>query len=127
MNFDFLSAGINVFGILVSAFLSYRISKATSSAEIKKLEATWQHEKESLADADFDKMVAAVTVYSANPVYGLFKPACEAVGVYRAKATGEMASAVDALSNCLMPRSDDTRALTAALANVIEERRKCGS
>ena len=114
---------LNVLGVLVSAFLSYRIARNTASAELKKLELTWQHEKEALLDSTYDKMVSAVTVYIARPVHELLEEACNAVGAYRAHAPAEMTDSVDALSECLTRR--DVPAVSAALSHLLEIRRKC--
>ena len=118
-----ITPALNVLGVLVSAFLSYRISRNTASAELKKLELTWQHEKEALLDSTYDKMVSAVTVYIARPVHEFLEEACNAVGAYRAHAPAEMTDSVDALSECLTRR--DVPAVSAALSHLLEIRRKC--
>jgi hypothetical protein len=118
-----ITPALNVLGVLVSAFLSYRIARNTASAELKKLELTWQHEKEALLDSTYDKMVSAVTVYIARPFLEFLETACNAVGAYRAHAPAEMADSVDALSECLTRR--DVPAVSAALSHLLEIRRKC--
>ena len=118
-----ITPALNVLGVLVSAFLSYRIARNTASAELKNLELTWQHEKEALLDSTYDKMVSAVTVYIARPVHEFLEEACNAVGAYRAHAPAEMTDSVDALSECLTRR--DVPAVSAALSHLLEIRRKC--
>lgn len=118
-----ITPALNVLGVLVSAFLSYRIARNTASAELKKLELTWQHEKEALLDSTYDKMVSSVTVYLVRPVHEFLEEACNAVGAYRAHAPAEMTDSVDALSECLTRR--DVPAVSAALSHLLEIRRKC--
>ena len=117
-----ITPALNVLGVLVSAFLSYRIARNTASAELKKLELTWQHEKEALLDSTYDKMVSAVTVYLARPFLEFLEPACNAVGAYRAHAHAEMADVVDALSECLTRQ--DVRSVSSALSHLLETHRK---
>ena len=72
----------------ISGIVAWIVAKQAAKAEIKKLQTIWAHEKETACDADFDKMVSAVSLYAKYPSPNDFHAATDAVAVYRAKATG---------------------------------------
>lgn len=49
----------------IAGLISWCISKSTAKAEIKKLRETWEHEKETVVNAEFDNMISAVSFLSA--------------------------------------------------------------
>ena len=114
----------SAFGVLVSAIVSVYLAKKTAKVEIEKLKAVWEHEKESALDAEFDKMVSSVSMYAKRPSLEDFRDATNAVAVYQAKATGEMADAVDLLSSMISRDSHNPSAILAQLDAVIEITRR---
>lgn len=116
-----ITPALNVLAVLLSSFISYRISKNTLAAELKKLNTVWQHEKLVQSNAEFDEMVASVSVFLARPTYEFLESAARAVGVYRAKAPSDMIDAVDDLSSSLSTR--DVSSISAALACLLKHRR----
>ena len=48
----------------ISGIVAWVVAKQAAKAEIKKLQTIWAHEKETACDADFDKMVSAVSLYA---------------------------------------------------------------
>ena len=118
MSISWGEIGVSAFSVLASAGVSVYISKRTAKAEIEKLKAIWAHEKEAACDSDFDAMVAAVSLY-AN-----FQSATNAVGIYRAKATGEAAEKVDELSRLIVRECPNCAAVSDQLQAVIECKRK---
>lgn len=114
----------SAFGVLVSAIVSVYLAKKTAKVEIEKLKAVWGHEKESALDAEFDKMVSSVSMYAKRPSLENFRDATNAVAVYQAKATGEMADAVDLLSSMISRDSHNPSAILAQLDAVIEIKRR---
>nr|DAH44588.1 MAG TPA: hypothetical protein [Caudoviricetes sp.] len=85
----------------ISGIVAWVVAKQAAKAEIKKLQTIWAHEKETACDADFDKMVSTVSLYAKYPSPNGFHDATDAVSIYRAKATGEIAVEVDKLSGLI--------------------------
>lgn len=111
-------------GIIVSSCLAVWQAKKTAKAEIEKLKMIWAHEKETAHDADFDKMVAAVSLYEKYPHPKNFQDASNAVAVYRAKVTGDMADAVDALSRMIVRDSPNCSAVSNQLSAIVTLKRE---
>ena len=103
----------------LSTFLS-----GQQKQKIEKLKAIWAHEKEAACDSDFDAMVAAVSLYAKYPSPANFQSATNAVGIYRAKATGEAAEKVDELSRLIVRECPNRAAVSDQLQAVIECKRK---
>ena len=108
----------------ISGIVAWVVAKQAAKAEIKKLQTIWAHEKETACDADFDKMVSAVFIYAKYPAPKGFEDAANAVAVYRAKATEEMAVEVDKLSGLVQRVSPNCDAISKQLNAVIECKRK---
>ena len=108
----------------ISGFVAWIVAKQATKAEIKKLQAIWAHEKETAYDADFDKMVSAVSLYAKYPSPNDFHDATDAVAVYRAKAAEEMAVEVDKLSGLIERFRPNCDAILEQLKAVIECKRK---
>lgn len=111
----------------ISGIVAWIVAKQAAKAEIKKLQTIWAHEKETACDADFDKMVSAVSLYAKYPSPNDFHAATDAVAVYRAKATEEMAVEVDKLSGLIERFSPNCDAILKQLNAVIECKRKANS
>ena len=108
----------------ISGIVAWIVAKQAAKAEIKKLQAIWAHEKETACDADFDKMVSTVSLYAKYPSPNGFHDATDAVAVYRAKATGEMAVEIDKLSGLIERFTPNCDAILKRLNTVIECKRK---
>lgn len=108
----------------ISGFVAWIVAKQAAKAEIKKLQTIWAHEKETACDADFDKMVSAVSLYAKYPSPNGFHDATDAVAIYRAKATEEMAVEVDKLSGLIERFRPNCDAILEQLKAVIECKRK---
>ena len=108
----------------ISGFVAWIVAKQATKAEIKKLQAIWAHEKETACDADFDKMVSAVSLYAKYPSPNGFHDATDAVAIYRAKATEKMAVEVDKLSGLIERFRPNCDAILEQLKAVIECKRK---
>ena len=98
-------AFISICCALISGFVAWIVAKQAAKAEIKKLQTIWAHEKETACDTEFDSMAAAVTLYAKWPSPKGFQDATNAVAIYRAKVTGEMATEVDKLSRMIVRTS----------------------
>lgn len=119
MNINWVDIVVSAISIFASAGVSIYISKKTAKAEIEKLQAIWAHEKEIACDADFDAMIAAVSLYAKHHYPANFQTAASAVGVYRGKATGEMATEVDKLSQLIVRECPNCAAVSDQLQAVI--------
>ena len=108
----------------ISGFVAWIVAKQATKAEIKKLQAIWAHEKETACDADFDKMVSAVSLYAKYPSPNGFHDATDAVAIYRAKATEKMAVEVDKFSGLIERFRPNCDAILEQLKAVIECKRK---
>lgn len=103
----------------ISGIVAWVVAKQAAKAEIKKLQTIWAHEKETACDADFDAMIAAVSLYAKQPYPANLQTAASAVGVYRGKATGEMATEVDKLSQLIVRECPNCAAVSDQLQAVI--------
>lgn len=117
-------AVISIGCALISGFVAWIVAKQAAKAEIKKLQTIWAHEKETACDTEFDSMAAAVTLYAKWPSPKGFQDATNAVAIYRAKATGEIAVEVDKLSGLIERFSPNCDAILKQLNVVIEFKRK---
>lgn len=108
----------------ISGIVAWIVAKQAAKAEIKKLQTIWAHEKETACDTEFDSMAAAVTLYAKWPSPKGFQGATNAVAIYRAKATGEMATEVDKLSQMIVRTSSEYRPILTQLDAIIECKRK---
>ena len=111
----------------ISGIVAWVVAKQAAKAEIKKLQTIWAHEKETACDADFDKMVSAVSLYAKAPSPKGFDNTTNAVAVYRAKASGEMAVEVDKLSGSIERFAPNCDAISKQLNAAIECKRKGNS
>lgn len=109
---------------VISGIVAWIVAKQAAKAEIKKLQTIWAHEKETACDADFDKMVSAVSLYAKYPSPNGFHDATDAVAIYRAKATGGIAGEVDNLSGLIERFSPNCDEILKQLNTVIECKRK---
>lgn len=116
---DWANILLTVAGTAASVSLAIWQAKKAAKAEIEKLQAIWAHEKETACDADFDAMIAAVSLYAKHPYPANFQTAASAVGVYRGKATGEMATEVDKLSQLIVRECPNCAAVSDQLQAVI--------
>lgn len=117
-------AFISIGCALISGFVAWIVAKQAAKAEIKKLQAIWAHEKETACDADFDKMVSTASLYAKCPSPKGFEDTTNAIAIYRAKATGEMAVEVDKLSGLVERFTPNRDAVLAQLNAVLECKRK---
>lgn len=108
----------------ISGIVAWVVAKQAAKAEIKKLQTIWAHEKEAACDADFNKMVSAVSNYAKYPSPNGFHDATDAVAIYRAKATGGIAGEVDKLSGLIERFNPNCDAISTQLNTVIECKRK---
>lgn len=108
----------------ISGIVAWIVAKQAAKAEIKKLQTIWAHEKETACETEFDSMAAAVTLYAKWPSPKGFQDATNAVAIYRAKVTGEMATEVDKLNRMIVRTSSGYENILIQLDAIIERKRK---
>lgn len=108
----------------ISGIVAWVVAKQAAKAEIKKLQTIWAHEKETAYDAEFDEMVAAVSLLVKHPAIANFTTAISKVGAYRSKATGELAEVIDKLNDLLDRGNLNYSEIEETLNAAIECKRK---
>ncbi len=111
----------------ISGIVAWVVAKQAAKAEIKKLQTIWAHEKETAYDAEFDEMVAAVSLLVKHPAIANFTTAISKVGAYRSKATGELAEVIDKLNDLLDRGNLNYSEIEETLNAAIECKRKGNS
>lgn len=124
---DWANILLTVAGTAASVSLAIWQAKKAAKAEIEKLQTIWAHEKEIAYDAEFDEMVAAVSLLVKHPAIANFTTAISKVGAYRSKATGELAEVIDKLNNLLDRGSLNYSEIEETLNAAIECKRKDNS
>lgn len=98
--------------------------KASGKGRNQEMQTIWAHEKETACETEFDSMAAAVTLYAKWPSPKGFQDATNAVAIYRAKVTGEMATEVDKLNRMIVRTSSGYENILIQLDAIIERKRK---
>lgn len=111
----------------ISGIVAWVVAKQAAKAEIKKLQTIWAHEKETAYDAEFDEMVAAVSLLVKHPAIANFTTTISKVGAYRSKATGELAEVIDKLNDLLDRGNLNYSEIEETLNAAIECKRKGNS
>ena len=124
---DWVEIILAVAGTTASVSLAIWQAKKTAKSEIEKLQAIWAHEKETTYDAEFDEMVAAVSLFIKHPASANYNAAVSKVGSYRSKSAGELAAMVDKLDALLDRHSLNYAEIDRALTAAIECKRKGNS
>lgn len=108
---------------IIAGIVSWGVAKIAAKAEIRKLRETWAHEKETAYDADFDNMVAAVSYFARFPSGSTVRSAIEKTAIFRSKASGELATVVDDITNILSRQCTDYSAILRKLDEAVELKR----
>lgn len=124
---DWANILLTVAGTAASVSLAIWQAKKAAKAEIEKLQTIWAHEKETAYDAEFDEMVAAVSLLVKHPAIANFTTAISKVGAYRSKATGELAEVIDKLNDLLDRGNLNYSEIEETLNAAIECKRKSNS
>lgn len=124
---DWANILLTVAGTAASVSLAIWQAKKAAKAEIEKLQTIWTHEKEIAYDAEFDEMVAAVSLLVKHPAIANFTTAISKVGAYRSKATGELAEVIDKLNDLLDRGNLNYSEIEETLNAAIECKRKGNS
>lgn len=66
MQTEVICALISLIGALLSAFISYLVSRTTANKEIEKMRLSWDREDAASADEAFSHMIHAVREYTSS-------------------------------------------------------------
>lgn len=125
MTTEVICALIAVGGTLISALISYAVSRSTASKEIEKMKLTWEHEDVVSSDDEFADMSALVAQFVHSHLQGHQQIAMSKIAAIRSKESGNIASLLDELYSAV--RSGNISAADSCLSKVIDEKRhaKC--
>lgn len=91
-----VAAFISFLGTLHSNYTSRKITQETIAAEREKQKQLWVHEDAASDSAEFDEVIRCVTIW-ATAITRSTPETLAAIRLYRVKANGELAFALDAL------------------------------
>lgn len=125
---------ISTLGVVFSAWLSARVSKKTTKAEItaerERRQETWEYERKTTYNSEFAEMVTAITLYLNGQTPDAYKQAVRMLNIVRTKESGDFAHSLDGLYHLLTDKFDDEiiatnlQQLEMELSHAIEESRK---
>ena len=104
MTTEIVCALITVFGVILSALISYRTSRRISKDEIQKLTMTWSREDSLSISKDLEDLTQLVYDFidCENNYFSI--PALSKLASIRAKETGPVSILLDELSDALNSR-----------------------
>ena len=130
MSAEIICALITVIGGLVANIFAWRISRHTAKREVEKMRLTWEREDMVSSEDEFAEMVEKVFRLLHVSTRSNWADAAGKVAALRAKETGDLAAALDALYAALDRYSDAPLNISLCeelLTSVIEEKRKAKS
>ena len=125
LNAEIICALITLGGIIVSAVISYAISRTTANKEIEKMRLAWKREDVVSSDEEFSVMTRAVAKYVQGSSTRTQSTALEEVASVRAKEAGSLGQMLDDLYSHI--RSDNVIAADHQLSKVIDQKREAKS
>lgn len=115
---------VSVFGAVISAFISWIVSRSTANKEIKKLKLMWKREDVLTSDEDFSDMAATVARCTAAISDGYefdISEVAAKVAAVRSRESGTLANLLDSLYGAVLIKN--TCRMYEMLTKVIEEKR----
>ena len=122
MSTEIVCTIVTTTGMLISAVISWFISRQTANKEIEKLHLTWNREDVISSDEEFAEMVKAVAKYDNHRTELYRIEAIALVGSVRSKEYGELGCNLDALYDPIS--NNHICRLSEALSKVINQKRK---
>lgn len=104
MNTEIICALIAVTGTLVSAVISFWVSKFSAEKEIQKMKLEWKRQDIVSSDEDFLDMAVAVSRFIQMQTSKTHTEAIAAVTKIRAKESGTIADSLDSLYSAIGTR-----------------------
>ena len=97
MKAEVLCALITVGGILISAIVSYAISRFTANKEVEKMQLVWNREDIISSDDEFAEMAGKVAKFISRATSAHHQDAMQSVAAVRSKELGIMGELLDTL------------------------------
>lgn len=97
MSNEIICALITVGGVLISAIISYAVSRSTANKEIEKMELAWAREDVVSSDEDFAEMAGAVAKFVRTNTSTNQRNAMSLVASVRSKESGALGHLLDEL------------------------------
>jgi len=123
-----ICAIITVSGTFASAFVSWFVSRYTTTKELEKLQLTWSREDSVSYEDEFSEMVSAVSKYIHTLNSSDCADAIGKIGAIRAKTSGELASKTDILYVAVFETGSckylTTQSVKKCLSETINQKRK---
>lgn len=116
---------ITVGGVIVSALISYAISRSTANKEIEKMRLSWEREDVISSDDEFASMSGAVAKFINHNSTINRRDAIEQVASVRSKESGALRRLLDDLF--LDINSDNVESADIHLSQVIDQKREAKS
>lgn len=88
---------ITVAGVIISALISYAISRSTANKEIEKMQMSWEREDVISSDDEFANMAGSVAKFINHNAPSNQRNAIEQVASVRSKETGVLGRLLDEL------------------------------
>ena len=131
MNTEIICALIAVTGTVVSALISFFVSKSSAEKEIQKMKLEWKRQDIVSSDDDFSDMAIAVSAFIQMQTLRTHTQAVAAIMKIRAKESGDIAKSLDALYEAVGRRgygyNPDLNQIDNLLSEILEQKRnsKC--
>lgn len=131
MNTEIICALIAVTGTVVSALISFFVSKSSAEKEIQKMKLEWKRQDIVSSDDDFSDMAIAVSAFIQTQTLRTHTQAVAAIMKIRAKESGDIAKSLDALYEAVGRRgygyNPDLNQIDNLLSEILEQKRnsKC--
>ena len=127
MNTEIICACIALIGTVVSALISFRVSKSSTEKEFKKMQMEWNHQDIVSSDEDFSNMAVAVSRFIQMQDGSTHRKAVEAVMKIRAKESGPIAKSLDSLYFAIGKRgygyTQNLEQIDNLLSEILEQKR----
>lgn len=108
-------------GVVISAFISWLVSRASANKEIEKLMLTWEREDIVSSDDEFADMSSSVAKYIVNLYSSERADAMGKVAAIRSKESGSISEKLDNLYSAL--KRCDVSEIDQSLNDIIDEKR----
>lgn len=113
---------ITLCGTIISAVISWFVSRYSTNKEIEKLKLTWEREDVVSSDDEFAAMISDIAELIFYDCPEQKRETLSKVAAARSKESGTLATSLDDIYYAI--REDDKREMERVLFYLIEEKRK---
>lgn len=125
MKTEIICALITAAGVLISAIISYGISRFTANKEVEKMQLVWDREDIVSSDDEFAEMASTVAKFVQYPISVHQREAMGRVAAIRSKEQGTLGILLDQLYQNI--NEGNTRQTDSQLSKVIQQKREAKS